>query len=295
MKSHPLGKHIALTAESQNHTKPTVYERYISRLYNLKMATFTIFPRLPPELRAKIWDKAFSSPRIVHIDFNRQVSYQKSVARIPGRRARRAHVHYSFKMRERYPPPEMTSISPEARAEWVRLHPHSIRLNQGPPIHFNQDRDTIYFDPRSFYWLWYYAVPFLRSGRSTRTGLRGFPDVRILGSFLLATALGNDRNPNVASIGELREPCRGVFSGLTRIRLLGHQSILPWGYIPLTPATITTTVRGSNDAQYMSLSLRVRPAQVSVVMKASDDEMHEVDHFWHIEGPEDQMSLEIGP
>jgi 2EXR family protein len=179
------------------------------------------------ELQSRIWrDVAgIEAPRIIEVAFAATPTYRRPRGR--GRQRRPAGVLWQYRCFERHVSP-ILQVSQGSRAEFIRICPDRIRLNNGPWIYFRASRDTIYFDYESFWNLYTYEAQH-RPGLARpvpQWNLQGFPLVQTLGFYL---PLGRD--PNTVGLSIARDPTESALTGLTNIRMLG-----PRGYWPNWPA-----------------------------------------------------------
>ncbi|KAK0101646.1 hypothetical protein ONS95_006807 [Cadophora gregata] len=140
----------------------------------MALQTFLGFGNLPAEVRTIIWQKvaAIRGPRRITVVIRAtNPTYVPYVAaRETGSKAFRtlggpyAYVSWTWTCYAAgggYGPSGfvgMLGASRESRGEYQRLNPQSLRIENGPVIHFNAARDTIVMDARSLFSLHMYTI-----------------------------------------------------------------------------------------------------------------------------------------
>jgi 2EXR family len=93
--------------------------------------TFTLFPKLPQELRVKIWEYALpEGPRVVKVYYQGQQSMEPK-----------------FKIRAEVSDPatSLLRVSVEARIVALKAYPLAFQTPLLKPLHFNFEKDTLSF------------------------------------------------------------------------------------------------------------------------------------------------------
>ncbi|PVH71169.1 hypothetical protein DL98DRAFT_540258 [Cadophora sp. DSE1049] len=142
-------------------------------LPTMQLQTFPKFGKLPSEIRAMIWQEvaAINGPRrIVVVIRATDPKYVPHAARRTGSQAFRApggphaYIRWTwscYAAAGQYGPPGfvgMLGATRESRGEYQRLNPQSIRLGNGPVIHFHAARDTVFMDAKSLFSLHMYTI-----------------------------------------------------------------------------------------------------------------------------------------
>jgi hypothetical protein len=111
---------------------------------------FEAFSETPMEVVEMILDDAAIEPQIIDVRFDREPQLR--------RRAEfgNEYIIWSYRMQARNPS-ALLSVDRNTRERFLRNNPDVLQLNRGPKIHFNAERDTIYFDSESFLNLWHYV------------------------------------------------------------------------------------------------------------------------------------------
>ena len=116
----------------------------------------------------------------------------------------------------------------------MQRKPDFLQLNQGQRIQFNAAQDIIYFDSESFLNLWHYVHihrgqfgRFFQHPAVPRGNLRGFDRIQTLGWFEDDIA-----NLDIQGFAHLGDPAVRVFTGLTKVRLIGLRGYHPSGRLP---------------------------------------------------------------
>jgi hypothetical protein len=97
--------------------------------------TFTVFPKLPPELRVKIWEYALpEAPRFIKFCYEGW-----------------PHCERRFKIGREgsYPATSLLLVSVEARTVAIKAYPLAFRSFHLNPVRFNFEKDTLYFSGAS--------------------------------------------------------------------------------------------------------------------------------------------------
>ena len=164
---------------------------------------FELFPKLPIELRLKIWKYTARGPRIIEVTFERDAYYQKS--KNPADTSKKgvyAGVYYRHRCISKSGRLGTLWANSEARQETLKCNPAYLQMDRGQKIYFNPAVDTIFVDLHSLY-VMYDLFPFTRHARKSPSRFRGFSKVQYL-----ATSLIDNR------IKGLRTLKRKVFTGL---------------------------------------------------------------------------------
>ncbi|KAE8443019.1 hypothetical protein EG329_002413 [Mollisiaceae sp. DMI_Dod_QoI] len=123
---------------------------------------FTLFPKLPTELRLRIWHLAINretGPRIIRVRFTAR-PYMKMLS--PEAASGITVVLYEFSCFSlTHPDPgQIMLANREIYYEFRRINPEYLQRGfNGPRIWFNPDRDTILFDLESIFSLHQYILP----------------------------------------------------------------------------------------------------------------------------------------
>jgi len=147
-RGHDNNLNISKTTDKTMATKQDKFEQMTIRVSSWVQKgpkeEFTLFWKLPQELRQKIWQCASNQPRLIELEYS-QPHYGTGMTR--------SHELLRVSKRTRAPPP-LLSASQEARREGRRLYENFLdkfHMNEGlgNVVYFNPKADIVYFGRRS--------------------------------------------------------------------------------------------------------------------------------------------------
>lgn len=191
------------------------------------------YANLPQEVRDLIWDtyNDFTYNNLIKVAFTRQPSVEGS--RAPRHRnGNGRHARYPTRVKWNYrcfqhDVPAMLSINHDARERYMSARPNFLQFRRGPRIYFDATRDTVWFDSESLLALWHYVEIWRPQTHEARGNLRGFDQIRNLGSHFPPTV----PHPHVYESGlrELRRANTRALTGLRTVTRIGSEGIYPGG------------------------------------------------------------------
>lgn len=127
------------SADSPSSTAVTVETPHL--VLDQPLTEFKPFPKLPAELRIKIWKFALGGPRIIQVKFERNILNYF---------ARRGKITYRFKCSSKNENPGTLLACKESRVESLKRLPDGISLyKDGQVTRFNSNIDAIFLDEAS--------------------------------------------------------------------------------------------------------------------------------------------------
>ncbi|KAH7395600.1 hypothetical protein BKA64DRAFT_723883 [Cadophora sp. MPI-SDFR-AT-0126] len=246
----------------------------------MQLQAFPQFGKLPPDIRTMIWQEAskISGPRrIVVVIRAANPKYVPHPARRTGSRGFRAlagphaYIRWTwtcYATTGRFGPPGfvgMLGATRESRGEYLRLNPQFLRLENGPVIHFEAARDSIFMDAKSLFALHMYTIvpDHLIPVPKWVANLHGFNQIQNLRTSL--------RHSNMAGL----TPEKGLFGD--RAVLAGVKfPIREWHPSPMALMEIVNDYRPLgvwhwlNDEKQAMLASHRAPSQTMVINRYFD-------------------------
>jgi hypothetical protein len=117
------------------------------------MATFKLFPQLPPEIRLHIWEEAATIPEDEHIvaDFGAELFEVPEMQEL-----RRLKCRFYLRLGGDCKALGTLGANVESRQATLRMNPDFLQFNSGPKLYFNTGRNAIHFDLNSLYFIGLY-------------------------------------------------------------------------------------------------------------------------------------------